>query len=89
MLVLGSLIPVAFTVGVRKFDGQVYPLLMVLAAVGAVNSLVKVGERGAGMPIEVVLLNVIAWLAFRVQRIVFPNINWFSVRKDAQGNYCW
>jgi hypothetical protein len=24
-----------------------------------------------------------------VQRSVFPNINWFKVRQDAQGNYVW
>lgn len=89
MLALGILIPVAFAIGVRKYDGQIYPLLMLLAGLGAVTALLKMTEEGAWMLVDVVMLAVIGWLAYRVQRIVFPNINWFSVRKDAQGNYVW
>ena len=89
MLGLGVLIPVAFAIGIRKYDGQVYPLLMLLAAIGALHALVNMTQKGAWMLLDVALLGVIGWLAFRVQRIVFPNINWFSVRKDAQGNYFW
>lgn len=89
MLALGLLIPVAFAIGVRRYDGQVYPLLMLLAGMGALTALLKMSDQGAWMAVDAALLVVIAWLAFRVQRIVFPNINVFSVRKDAQGNYCW
>lgn len=89
MLVLGILIPVAFAVGVRRYDGQVYPFLMLLAGLGAIMALLKMSEEGAWMLLDVVMLSAIGWLAFQVQRTVFPNINWFSVRKDAQGNYLW
>jgi hypothetical protein len=41
------------------------------------------------MLLDVALLGIIGGLAFQVQRIIFPNINWFAVRKDAQGNYLW
>lgn len=89
MLALGLLIPVVFAIGVRKYDGQIYPLLMLLAGLGAITALLKMSEEGAWMLLDVVMLGAIGWLAFQVQRIVFPNINWFSVRKDAQGNYLW
>jgi predicted RND superfamily exporter protein len=89
MLVLGLLVPVAFAIGVRKVDGQIYPLLMLLAGLGAVTSLLKMTDEGAWMLLDVALLGIIGGLAFQVQRIIFPNINWFAVRKDAQGNYLW
>lgn len=89
MLALGILVPVAFAIGVRRFDGQVYPFLVLLAGLGALMALLKMPEEGAWMLLDVVMLGAIGWLAFQVQRIVFPNINWFSVRKDAQGNYVW
>jgi hypothetical protein len=89
MLALGILIPVAFAIGVRKYDGQVYPFLMLLAGLGAIMALLKMTDEGAWMLLDVIMLGAIAWLAYRVQRIVFPNINWFSVRTDAQGNYLW
>jgi hypothetical protein len=89
MLALGLLIPVAFAIGVRRHDGQVYPFLMLLAGLGALTALMKASDGGAWMLLDAALLAVIAGLAFRIQRVVFPNINWFSVRKDAQGNYLW
>lgn len=89
MLALGLFIPFAFAIGVRRYDGQVYPLLMLVAGLGALTALLKTSEQGAWMLLDAALLGVIAWLAFRVQRIVFPNINGFFVRKDAQGNYLW
>jgi hypothetical protein len=89
MLVLGIAIPVVFAIGVRRYDGQIYPLLMLLTGLGALTALLKMTEEGAWMLLDVILLGVIGWLAFQVQRIVFPNINFFSVRKDAQGNYLW
>lgn len=89
MLALGLLIPVAFAIGVRRYDGQVYPFLMLLAGIGALTALLKMSDEGAWMLLDAALLVVIAGLAFRVQRLVFPNIRWFSVRKDAQGNYVW
>jgi hypothetical protein len=89
MLALGLLIPVAFAIGIRKYDGQIYPFLVLLAGMGALTALMKMTENGAWMLLDVALLGVIGWLAFRVQRIVFPNVNWFSVRKDGQGNYLW
>jgi len=89
MLVLGLLVPVAFAIGVRKYDGQLYPLLMLLTALVSITSLLKMSEEGAWMLLDVVLLGVIFWLALQVQRTVFPNLNWFAVRKDAQGNYAW
>lgn len=89
MLVLGLFVPIAFAIAVRKYDGQVYPFLIVLAALGALRALMMMTEQGAWMLIDAALLGLIALLAFRVQRIVFPNINLFSVRKDAQGEYVW
>jgi len=89
MLVLGLFVPIAFAVAVRKFDGQIYPFLMLLAGIGAVRALLMMTEQGAWMLLDAGLLAAIALLAFRVQRIVFPNINWFSVRKDPQGDYVW
>ncbi|MEO8011603.1 MAG: hypothetical protein ABI650_08175 [Dokdonella sp.] len=89
MLALGLLIPVAFAMAVRKYDGQVYPFIIMLAGLGALVALLKIREAGSWMLLEAVLLGVIAALAFRVQRVVFPNINGFSVRKGAQGNYVW
>jgi len=89
MLLLGLFVPVVFAIGVRKVDGQVYPLLMLVAGVGALHSLLQMGDAGAWMLLDVALLGAIGWLAFQMQRIVFPNINWFKVRQDAQGNYVW
>ncbi len=89
MLALGLLVPIAFAIGIRKFDGQIYPFLMLLGAIGAVRALLAMTEQGAWMLLDAALLGLIAFLAFRVQRIVFPNINWFSVRKDAKGDYVW
>lgn len=71
MLALGLLIPVAFAVGVRRYDGQVYPFLMLLAGIGALSALLKMTDEGAWMLLDAALLGMIAWLAFRVQRIVF------------------
>lgn len=89
MLALGLFVPIAFAIAVRKFDGQVYPFLMLLAALGALRALMLMTEQGPWMLIDAALLALIAFLAYRVQRIVFPNVNWFSVRKDAQGDYVW
>jgi hypothetical protein len=89
MLVLGLLVPVAFAIGVRNYDGQLYPLLMLLAALVGLSSLLRMGELGAWVLLDVALLGAIFWLALQVQRTVFPNLNWFAVRKDAQGNYIW
>lgn len=89
MFALGVAVPIAMALGVRRFDGQIYPLLILLAGVGAANSLVKVSQVGPVMLLDAAMLVVIGVLAFRVQRTVFPNINMFSVRKDTQGNYVW
>ena len=89
MLVLGLFVPIALAVAVRKFDGQIYPFLMLLAGIGAIRALMMITEQGSWMLLDAALLAAIALLAFRVQRIVFPNINWFSVRKDPQGDYVW
>jgi hypothetical protein len=89
MLALGLLVPVAFAVGVRRHEGQAYPLLMLLASLGALRSLIETGQYGAWMLLDAAVLAVIAGLAFEVQRRVFPNLRLFSVRKDAQGAYQW
>jgi len=89
MLLLGIFVPVAFAIAVRKVDGQVYPFLTLLGGLGALRALLMVTEQGSWMLVEAVLLVAIALLAFRVQRIVFPNTHWFSVRKDGQGTYVW
>lgn len=89
MLALGLLVPVAFAIGVRRYDGQVYPFLMLLAGLGVLTALMKMTDQGAWMLFEATLLGVIAWLAYRVQSLVFPNINWFFVRQDTQGNFLW
>jgi hypothetical protein len=89
MLLLGLVVPVVFAIGVRKYEALVYPLLVILAGISALRALLSLGDEGAWMLIEVALLGAIAWLAFQVQRSVFPNINWFKVRQDAQGNYVW
>jgi hypothetical protein len=89
MLVLGLLVPVAFAIGVRKYDGQLYPILMLLAGLVGLTSLLKIAELGAWVLLDVALLGAIFWLALQVQRRVFPNLAWFAVRRDAQGNYIW
>ncbi len=89
MLLLGLFVPIAFAIAVRKFDGQVYPFLMLLAGVGAARALLLMTEQGPWMLVDAAILGAIAVLAFRVQRIVFPNMNWFAVRKDAQGDFVW
>lgn len=89
LLLLGLVVPVVFAIGVRKHEALIYPLLVVLAGMNALTALLKMGDEGAWMLIEVVYLGVIAMLAFQVQRRVFPNINWFKVRQDTQGNYLW
>lgn len=89
MLVLGLFVPVIFAIAVYKYEGQVYTFLILLAGLGALNALLKVGKEGAWMLLDVALLLVIAGLAFQVRRIVFPNLDWASVRKDPQGNYLW
>jgi ABC-type antimicrobial peptide transport system permease subunit len=86
---MGLLVPVAFAIGVRKYDGQLYPLLMLLAALVGLTSLLRMGELGGWVLLDVALLGAIFWLALQVQRRVFPNINWFSVRKDARGSHIW
>ena len=89
MLVLGLFVPIAFAIAVRKFDGQIYPFLVPLAGLGAARALLLMTEQGPWMLLDATLLGLIALLAYRVQRIVFPNINWFSVRKNSQGDYVW
>lgn len=89
MLGLGLLIPVAFAVAVRRHEGQAYPFLILLAALGAVRSVLEASEHGAWLLLDAVVLTLIAGLAFTVQRRVFPNLKWFAVRKDAHGNYVW
>lgn len=89
MLALGLLIPVAFAIAVRRHEGQAYPFLMLLAGIGALRSLIEASEQGAWLLLDAGVLVVIAGLAFQVQRLVFPNIKWFAVRKDAQGNFQW
>jgi len=89
MLILGLLVPVAFAIAVYKYEGQAYIFLILLAGLGAVNALLKIGKEGAWMLVDVALLVVIFWLALQVKRKVFPNMSWASVRKDPQGNYIW
>lgn len=89
MLLLGLVVPVVFAVAVYKYEGQAYPFLMLLAALGAARSLLAIGDEGAWVVIEVALFGAIFWLALQVQRIVFPGLNWFVARKDAQGDYVW
>lgn len=89
MLVLGLLIPTAFAIGVRRYDGQIYPFLVLLAGIGALRALLNISDQGAWLLLDAGLLAAIAGLAFHVQRLVFPNLNWFSVRKNAQGEYSW
>jgi hypothetical protein len=89
MLALGLLIPVAFAIAVRRHDGQVYPFLILLAGLGAVRSVLEASEYGGWLLLDAAVLVLIAGLAAQVQRRVFPNLNWFAVRKDAQGNYLW
>lgn len=89
LLSLGLLIPVAFAIAVRRHEGQAYPFLVLLAGIGALRSLIQASEHGAWLLLDAAVLVVIAGLAFQVQRLVFPNIRWFGVRKDSQGNYLW
>jgi hypothetical protein len=89
MLVLGLLVPVAFAIGVYKHEGYAYVFLPLLTGLGALTALLKMTEEGAVMLVEAALLGLMCWLALQVKQRVFPNLGWFSVRKDAQGNYLW
>ena len=89
MLVLGLFVPVVFAIAVKKYEGQVYTFLILLAGIGALNSLLKIGKEGMWMLLDVALLCVILWLALQVRKTVFPNMDWFSIKKDEQGNYIW
>lgn len=89
MLLLGLLVPVAFAIGVYKHEGYSYVFLPLITGLGAATALLKMTDEGAWMLVEAALLGVMCWLALQVKSRVFPNIGWFSVRKDAQGNYLW
>lgn len=89
LLALGLLIPVAFAIAVRRHEGQAYPLLVLLAGLGALRSVIEASEQGAWLLLDAAVLILIAGLALQVQRRVFPNLRWFSVRKDAHGAYQW
>jgi hypothetical protein len=89
MLVLGLLVPVAFAIGVYKHEGYAYIFLPLITGLGALTALLKMTDEGAVMLIEAGLLGLMCWLALQVKQRVFPNLSWFSVRKDAQGNYLW
>lgn len=89
MLVLGLFVPVVFAIAVKKYEGQVYTFLILLAGLGSLNALLKIGKEGAWMLLDVALLCAILWLALQVKRTVFPNMHWASVKKDEQGNYLW
>lgn len=89
MLLLGLVVPVVFAIGVYKYEGQVYTFLILLAGLGIANALLRIGKDGGWVLIDVALLGAILWLTLQVKRTVFPNMDWASVRKDAQGNYVW
>ncbi len=84
---LGILLPLILAIGAARFDGQIYPLLIVLCVLNALNLALKWEQYGSDLLADFILLAIILGLAIALKQKLFPNIGIFRVKKDAQGSY--
>jgi|GEM_PF-3230280 len=88
-VILGVLAPTLFAIGIGRFDGKAYPLLMLLSGANMLNVLAHIPEYRAWVLVDLIPLVLIFLLAFIQKRNIFPNIGILRVKKDDRGNYIW
>jgi hypothetical protein len=86
-VLLGILVPIAMAIGVLRFEGQVYGLLILICGVNLLNTLMKVGELGAWVLVDAVFLTAIMALAWTLKNKLFPSLGFLKAKKDASGKY--
>jgi len=84
-VLLSIALPVIFAIAAIKWEGQVYLMLPLLCLLGILRSWMKNPALDAA--IDTFFLLAIAGVAVAIKLIVFPNIGFRGVKKDASGQY--
>jgi hypothetical protein len=84
---LGILVPLVFAMGVARFEGQIYSILIILCIANALNLLIKINQSGLWAIPDLVLLAVIAGLSWWLKSKIFPSLGFLGAKQDANGAF--
>jgi hypothetical protein len=86
LALLGLLVPLALAIEVVKMNGQVYQVIPIFCAA----AYLQIVNHFQGIPdalIDAAFITLVLVITLLLKARLFPNIRWFRVKQDAQGNF--